>query len=838
MDADVNHLLHITGASPARRVAKGQLDLFAVNDALPEQLRRLHHLCTLTEGQSIAGIEPLIEGDAVWSCAARPARGARLERLDGAPGDAYGRAEFSDQVREIQDKLAHESKVLGKKRAYSEARLRAAVDRLTDVNKRLARFETHDYDGQDELLAACEVVGRYLGVSIEAPTSDVVDKSLRPVEAILHLSRVRYREVTLTGKWWRRNSVPMLGQMDDGTPVALLPRGLNGYSVYNARTGNTQKLTENLAARILPEAHAVYRTLPQGKLTALSMARFLLGSHIYVELSVIALFTMLASMIQVLPPILSAQIFGTIVPGHQRAMLIEVILILVAFQVAQVGFNIVMNLGFSRIKTKIDLALQAGVWDRLLGQRLQFFYQYATGELLEKIKGLQTINTTLSLDLLKTASATLFSFVNLYVMYRYSPTVTHRLIWPFLILFAVLIFLSYRKQRLTKRFIRIQNDASAFDHQMVSGIQRIKVSYAEDRAFQQWCRLEAERRDVEGHIALMTTLADAFKTFFTLASVAYVYLLIAREMDVDVGVFVAYTATFMIFQAAMVQLAGILDKVLVLWPVIQNVEPLLTAVPDDPTRRTTPKDIDGSMELSHVSFNYDKYGRTVLHDISLRIEPGQSVGIVGLSGCGKTTLMKLMLGLYQPVGGQIYFGGYDLSTVDTQFLRRQLGVVMQSGELSYGSIYQNIAQGDIAVTEQAARDALAAVNLLQDIDALPHGLYTQLDAEHIQLSDGQIQRLLIARAIAKQRPYVFFDEATSRIDNALTSRIMRHIIAMKGTKIVVAQRLATIEDCDRVIVMEDGKIIADGSYDEVINQKKMYGVLFDQEDEDPYDETA
>jgi ATP-binding cassette subfamily C protein len=352
----------------------------------------------------------------------------------------------------------------------------------------------------------------------------------------------------------------------------------------------------------------------------------------------------------------------------------------------------------------------------------------------------------------------------------------------------------------------------SFSHQIIRGIHRIKISGAKNRLFEKWTLYETEKRRVMAKIAKINNALKAFHIFFDFASTGIVFLLVVRSGYINIGVFIAYTATFFILRGSLGRLLRALNILPELISACTNAAPILENEPEYNAQKLIPKDMSGTIEVNHATFRYEKYGRTILNDISFRIEENESVGIIGLSGGGKTTLLKLLMGFYELSDGKIYYGGYDLETIDIRYLRSQMGIVLQNGMLTTGDIYTNIANKN--AEKESVMQALRAVEMDEKINSLPNGLSEKI--ENTPLSEGEKQRLLIARAIAGKNKFLLLDEATHNLDNLSQSTILKNLSQIPATKIIIAQRLATVKYCDKIIVISDGKISAQGTYEEII----------------------
>ena len=264
-------------------------------------------------------------------------------------------------------------------------------------------------------------------------------------------------------------------------------------------------------------------------------------------------------------------------------------------------------------------------------------------------------------------------------------------------------------------------------------------------------------------------------------------------------------------------------------PILDMVEPVLKEVPEMDENKKIVTALSGGIELSHISFRYKESLPLVLDDISMKIRPGQYVAIVGKTGCGKSTLMRILLGFEKPEKGAVYYDGRNLDALDVKSLRHKIGVVMQNGKLFQGDIYSNITISAPQLTLKEAWEAAEMAGMKEDIENMPMGMHTVISEGSGGISGGQRQRLMIARAIAPKPKVLMFDEATSALDNITQKIVSDSLEKLKCTRIVIAHRLSTIRNCDRIIVLDGGKIIEDGTYDELIEKNGFFAELVERQ---------
>ena len=260
-------------------------------------------------------------------------------------------------------------------------------------------------------------------------------------------------------------------------------------------------------------------------------------------------------------------------------------------------------------------------------------------------------------------------------------------------------------------------------------------------------------------------------------------------------------------------------------PILEIVKPFFDTVPEIAEEKQVLTRLSGGIELNNVSFRYNENMPLVVDDLSLKIRPGQYVAIVGKTGCGKSTLMRLLLGFEKPQKGAIYYDGRDIERIDLKSLRRRIGVVIQNGKLFQGDIYSNIVISAPWLTVKDAWEAAELAGIADDIRKMPMGMNTLISEGSGGISGGQRQRLMIARAIAPKPKILMFDEATSALDNLTQKKVSESLDSLKCTRIVIAHRLSTIKQCDRILVLDRGKIVEDGSYNSLIEKGGYFAEL-------------
>jgi len=272
----------------------------------------------------------------------------------------------------------------------------------------------------------------------------------------------------------------------------------------------------------------------------------------------------------------------------------------------------------------------------------------------------------------------------------------------------------------------------------------------------------------------------------------------------------------------MTALATTAVNLFALKPVYAFAAPILEATPEVDDDKGDQGVLTGGIEVSHLNFRYAPDAAPVFSDLSLEIKPGEYVAVVGPSGSGKSTLIRLLLGFEKPQAGAVLYDGLDLAGLDMQAVRRQFGVVLQDGKLMPGTLQENILGAHIHMSEADAWRAADQVGLGDDVRAMPMGMQTVITDAGSVLSGGQVQRVLIARALVAEPRVLLFDEATSALDNRTQSMVTDTLGRLNSTRIVIAHRLSTVVMTDRIIVMKDGAVVETGSYEALMQARGLF----------------
>ena len=743
--------------------------------------------------------------------------------------DAFRRLLVRGSLLAMDERSASERRRQRRRQVEREALMRdaftelvAAHDATTEAPALRRRAgAASGSDEQDTLAVACRLVGAALGLSLKPGSKRVGDSLADPVAAIARTSAVRVRQVLLEDRWWRSDSGPLLGRTGgkDRQWVALLPEPSGAaYSACYPADGMRRPVTAAVASTLEPLAHAFYRPFPTAALSFEDVLRFGVRGCRRDLLLIVGL-GVAGGVLGLVTPVATGALFNSIIPGAERDQLVQVMLILLACACATGMFELVRRLALARVDGRMGAVVQAAVWDRLLSLPLRFFRPYSAGDLAVRAMGIDAIRKTLSGATVTAALGGLFSLANFGLLFHYGDALAW---WATLLLIAaggVTLLVGYGQLRLQRRIVPLRAKTSGLVLQLLTGISKLRVAAAEGHAFAQWARLFSQQRRLQFRSRAVGNWLRVFNAVFPALSLLVIIAAATAGgnamPEMRTGDYLAFSAAFGSCLGAMVSMSAAAMEALGVVPIYESAKPILDAAPEVHDARGDPGALTGSIEVRHLTFHYQPDLPPALQDVSFAVHPGEFVAFVGPSGSGKSTLLRVLLGFEQPDSGSVYFDGQDFSRLDVRAVRSQIGVVLQSGRIMAGDFFTNIV-GSTAHTLDDAWDAARMAGLAEDIEALPMGMHTVVSEGANTLSGGQRQRLLIARAIVNKPRIVFFDEATSALDNRTQAIVSESLERLNATRVVIAHRLSTIVNATRLYVMERGRIVQSGRYDELV----------------------
>ena len=645
------------------------------------------------------------------------------------------------------------------------------------------------------------------------------------LEFLLRPHGIMRRTVTLSRGWYKDAIGAMLGvRKADGAVVTLIPTGLSGYSFTDEKMGKRVKINKKNEGLFEEEAIAFYKPLPQKKLGIPDLIRFILGTLSTADFALIGASTLAITLIGMISPKLNNLLFSTVIESESYRLLFSITIFMICVTISSLLINGVKSLIMARINTKMNISVQAATMSRVMSLPAEFFKNYGSGELSARAQYINSICNMLVSTILSTGLTSVFSLAYISQIFIYAPA----LVVPSLIITIATVTFSvisaFAQMRISKKSMEISSKESGMSYALISGVQKIKLSGAEKRAFARWGNLFADGARLSYDPPMFLKINTVISSAISLVGTLVMYYF-AVSSGVSVADYYAFNTAYGMVSGAFMSLAGIALTVAQIKPIMDMVKPILQAVPEISEGKQVITRISGGIELNNVSFRYNENMPLVVDDMSLKIRPGQYVAIVGATGCGKSTLMRLMLGFETPQKGAVYFDGKDISNVDLKSLRRNIGVVMQNGKLFSGDIFSNITISAPWLTMDEAWHAAELSGIAEDIRRMPMGMHTIISEGSGGVSGGQRQRLMIARAIAPKPKILMFDEATSALDNLTQKTVSESLDGLKCTRIVIAHRLSTIRRCDRIIVLDKGKIIEDGTYDELIRNGGFFAEL-------------
>ncbi|MGH9600268.1 MAG: NHLP bacteriocin export ABC transporter permease/ATPase subunit [Terracidiphilus sp.] len=604
----------------------------------------------------------------------------------------------------------------------------------------------------------------------------------------------------------------------------FLPRG-SGYRCFNPQNGDAYTVNEATASRFEPFASSFYRPLPPGPVSGRTLLRFAFegsGSSLRRILGI----SLISSAVVLSLPVVTGVVFDHILPQAEPGQLALVCILLFVLAFANTLFNLMRGFILLRLEGRIDARVQAALWGRLLDLPASFSRHFSSGDLANRALGIQTIRQAVTGFAASSLLSGVFSLLTFVLLLIYDIKLALVALLLTLIAVAVTLLCGFLQLKHQRRLAAIAGKLSGLTLGMVNGIAKLRVAAAEPRAFVTWSldyaqqvREELAARRVKNWMAtfnaLWLPLCTAF--LFALYIEAQKSSLVAATASkpMSIGDLVAFLSAFGIMLGAVLSFSKALTDLVAVGPAYERARPILQTEPEARLDRSAPGTLSGALELRSVSFRYRPELPLVVRNVSLRIEPGEFVAIVGSSSSGKSTLLRLLLGFEVPESGNVLYDGCDLRILDQRAVRQQIGVVLQGGRVHAGSIFKNIL-GAAPLTLDDAWEAARMAGIGEDIEAMPMGMHTVLGEGGGSLSGGQCQRLLIARALVRQPRLLFFDEASSALDNITQAMVSRSLDRLQATRVVIAHRLSTIERADRIYVMQRGELVEVGKFTELM----------------------
>lgn len=704
-----------------------------------------------------------------------------------------------------------------------------ALSNLASVTQTEQRHDVLTGKSDDPLIAACQMVGNAMKIKIMLPPKSLMQTQPSVMlDNIARFSQVRVRQVALMGGWWTQDNGPLLAYMeDDNRPVALIPLIPGQYQLHDPKNNSISRLDIQTARQLKSFAYVFYRPFPQAAINLRDILIFGLESCWKADLWMLVIAGIFGGMLGMAIPVATGIVFDAIIPQGEKAQLLQVAFILGACALGTVLFQLTRSFAMLRVEGKIEGSLQAAVWDRLISLPAPFFKNYSSGELAMRAMGISQIRMLLTGVTITTILSSIFSIFSFGLLFYYDIKLALVAALLVLVAMVVTVFIGVHQIKYEKQVVDITNKISGLVLQLINSVSKLKVAGAEKRAFYIWSREFCQQRKITFQ---KETIANWLKTFNIVLPVASSMIIFyavssADNITITPGKFIAFNSAFTSFMMAMVSLTNASISINTIIPLYDRARPIMETLPEYDEAKADPGELSGEIEVSHVSFRYKKDGPLVLNDVSLQINAGEYVGIVGTSGSGKSTLFRNFLGFEKPESGRVYYSGKDLEKIDIRAVRRQIGVVLQNGQLMTGDIYTNIVGANPYLTMDDAWEAARMAGLDQDIKDMPMGMHTVVSEGAGTFSGGQKQRLLIARAIVKKPKILYFDEATSALDNHTQAVVSQSLDRLKATRVVIAHRLSTIVNCDRIIVMDKGRVIENGSYEELMTMNGVFAEL-------------
>ncbi len=683
---------------------------------------------------------------------------------------------------------------------------------------------------EDTVLAdALQIVGGHEGIDFRIPARSRPSDAPTGLVDVLDSSGVRARRVRFKakGNWWRGDSNALLAfRVEDGQPVALIPGMFGRYREVDPVTKRSVRVTAERAEVLQPDAWMFYRPLPSAEVKPADLMGIAMHGSA-ADLLRLVLAGLPDGLIKLLPAIALGFVANHVAAGGSSGALYAVAVTLALFGLLGALLHLLQGSALMRLEGRSTSRVEAAFWDRLMRLPSSVLHRHPAGDLATSGMTFQNLRDGLQGVVADSLLSIIFLLPVFAVIFFYDATLGVIALVFSLVSLLVTIAIGLLQVAPYGRMISAVRRVAGRLFQIVGGIAKLRVENAEGSAFAIWARDYREQKRAEIELGALEGHSRAFAAALPFLAGGVLLFAVAAvgDRNVPVGDFLVVYIVFIAFQSAIARLGESFGAIAAMLPAFDQMRPLLATVPEAAVEGEPVERLGGEVLFDRISFRYDPDGPLILDDVTIRARPGEFVAIAGESGAGKSTLFRLALGIDLPTAGSVYYDGRDLRHLNLKQVRRKIGAVPQSVRLHPQDIWDNIVAHHEAPTTEEVWQTARAAGIEKEIKAMPMGMMTMVGAGGAVLSGGESQRVTIARSLLDSPRVMLLDEATNWLDNENQAEVMQNLALLTSTRIVIAHRLSTLQQADRIYVMQAGKVVQSGSFNELMEEEGVFKEL-------------